>query len=403
LDILEQHLLSQLKTTFRQPIGVLKHPFFVPGGLFHDELWDWDSWLITKGVLGNGCGWDRSFMELFLEHAIGSWKNFFENQDESGAVPIMIKSEAGDYFKSLGRGMERNQAKPVFGQFAMEICRYTGDFSWVKLYFDRLLKFYDRWDSRYGSSCGLLIWGSDVAIGVDNDPTIYGRPEFSSASPLLNCLFYNDLLATAEIAIAIDRAPEACRLRERAEAVKEAVQKECWDAVDGFYYTVDILCGDHRTEYLPGLNRGMETTWRTLPLKVKMFSGFVPMWCGVASVKQAAILVEQHFRNAAEFDAPWGLRSLAMNEKMYDPVTNSANPSNWLGPVWIVAAYMVYEGLKRYGYCDDATQLADRIRTLLEKDIRETGTIHECYNPDTGEPNFNADFLSWNILVLLMS
>ena len=45
------------------------------------------------------------------------------------------------------------------------------------------------------SSTGLLVWGDDVAIGNDNDPTTFGRPFFSSANLLLNCLFHQDLTA----------------------------------------------------------------------------------------------------------------------------------------------------------------------------------------------------------------
>jgi putative isomerase len=133
-----------------------------------------------------------------------------------------------------------------------------------------------------------------------------------------------------------------------------------------------------------------------------MFTGFLPLWCGIASAEQARILVERHFRNEREFNAPWGLRSLAMSERMYAPATDSANPSNWLGPVWIVASYMVYEGLKRYNYSSDAALLAGKTRLLLEKDLLESGAMHECYDPDTGRPNFNTDFLSWNVLALLM-
>jgi putative isomerase len=87
---------------------------------------------------------------------------------------------------------------------------------------------------------------------------------------------------------------------------------------------------------------------------------------------------------------------------MYDPATDSANPSNWLGPVWIVASYMVYEALNRYGYHADAKSLADKTRKLLERDLEQTGTVHECYHPDTGTPNFNGGFLSWNLLAVLM-
>lgn len=403
LSPLEAYLCAQIPAILRPAKGFLKHPFIVPGGIFHDEQWDWDSFWVTKAVLGFRDRLDASLVRAFLGHAVGSWKNFFEHQSPLGAVPIMAKSDNPDFFDCAGRGgIEKNQAKPVFGQYALDICRATGDFAWVGPYFERLLRFYDRWFSHYGSGSGLLVWGSDVAIGVDNDPTAYGRPEFSSGNLLLNCLFYSDLMASSELAQALRRPADAAGLRAKAASLAQAIQTECWDPADGFFYSVDVHCADHRGRYLPGLRKGMALSWKTLPLKVKMFTGFLPLWCGLATDAQARSLVQRYLRNDAEFRSQWGLRSLARSERMYDPATDSANPSNWLGPVWIVANYMVYEGLRRYGYPDDARWLAERMHALLGQDLARTGTQHECYNADTGAPNFNGHFLSWNLLTLLM-
>jgi len=400
---LQKYIHGKIESILRLPRGLLKHPFLVPGGIFHDELWDWDSFWITKGILGAGPAVEEDLRRRFMEHAKGSWLNFFEHQAEDGSVSIMIKSDNADFFGSLAKGAEdRNQAKPVFGQFALEISRAANDFTWMEPNFDGLLRFYTRWISKYLSPCGLLVWGNDVAIGVDNDPATYARPSFSSANLLPNCLFYADLLAAAELADGLGRQPDAQQLRADAEVLKKTIQRECWDRVDGFFYSVDVSCHDHRDRYLPGLKKGMPLSWKTLPLKIKMFTGFLPLWCGIASEDQAAILVQKHLRDEAEFLAPWGLRSLAANEPMYEPETDSANPSNWLGPVWIVASYMVFEGLKRYGYEADAYLLGSKTRLLLERDLQESGAMHECYHPDTGQPNFNRDFLSWNVLALLM-
>jgi putative isomerase len=209
-------------------------------------------------------------------------------------------------------------------------------------------------------------------------------------------------MAAQEVAKRLGRAADVQALQQWADQVGGAIQRECWDESDGFFYTVDVQSADHRKKYLPLLTRGMDMSWKTLPLKVQVFTGFLPMWCGIASPEQAHILVERHLRNSEEFQSRYGIRSLSQREKMYDPATNSANPSNWLGPIWIVANYMVYEALHRYGYHTDASELAKKTRSLLELDLQNTGTIHECYHPDTGAPNFNAGFLSWNILAMLM-
>jgi putative isomerase len=38
----------------------------------------------------------------------------------------------------------------------------------------------------------------------------------------------------------------------------------------------------------------------------------------------------------------------------------------------------------------------------LTGDIRQSGTMHEYYHPETGLPIHNPDFLNWNLLVLTM-
>ncbi len=82
---------------------------------------------------------------------------------------------------------------------------------------------------------------------------------------------------------------------------------------------------------------------------------------------------------------------------MYNPGANSANPRNWLGLIWNVANHMVYEARG-----SETMAFTPMPRTLLENDLSATGTLHECYHPDSGEPKFNAGFMSWNLLGLLM-
>src|SRR5690606_2351263 len=118
--------------------------------------------------------------------------------------------------------------------------------------------------------------------------------------------------------------------------------------------------------------------------------------------KQAERLVERHLMNSESFLATHGMRSLSRLEKMYDPDSETANPSNWLGPIWTVANFMIYEGLLKYGFEKEAEILSRKVRDLLHEDLVLTSTLHECYCPETGKPNFNGDFISWNTLVLLM-
>jgi putative isomerase len=88
---------------------------------------------------------------------------------------------------------------------------------------------------------------------------------------------------------------------------------------------------------------------------------------------------------------------------MYAPEVESNNPSNWLGPVWLINNYIAYSGLKNYGFHSLADELAQRSIALLESDLRSSGTLHENYHPDTGRPNRNSGFVSWNALAIEMA
>lgn len=402
-DGLAGYFRSALCGLYRQPNGFLRYPYLAAGEPYDHQLWDWDSFWMCKGGLA-------LFRQMpdeharFLIYAEGCWTNLIESQADNGKIPILILPDKRDVFGcTTDSTHERNQAKPVLCQFALELAQGKNDFQWLESYVPRLIRFLDSWWMYYRSPCGLLTWGGDAAIGVDNEPSVYGRPAFSAASVLLNCLYYQDLLAMVRIGRALNREAEVSDLQDRAEEIASSVQRECWDPQDAFFYTADVQCKDARARHIPAdIGRGMDMSWQTLPLKIKSFTGFLPMWCGLATGDQARRMVERHLRNSPDFDAPYGIPTLAKCEKMYAPGINSSNPSNWLGPIWIIANYLVYAGLRNFGFHEEAGRLASKTRCLLQQDLMATGTLHEHYHPDTGAPNFNAGFIDWNILAHLM-
>ena len=115
----------------------------------------------------------------------------------------------------------------------------------------------------------------------------------------------------------------------------------------------------------------------------------------------AALLLEFYCGESVSFLA-YGLTTLSKDEKMFDlSVTN--NPSNWLGPIWLVANYVVFRGLLNYGYRMEAEIMYKRTMRLLGEDLEKTGCLHEYYNPFNGEPVMNGGFINWNILALNMA
>ena len=146
---------------------------------------------------------------------------------------------------------------------------------------------------------------------------------------------------------------------------------------------------------------GLGVFWKSLPIKVRTWPGFLPLLTGVATREQAVRLAA-HADDAATFHAPWGIMSLARDEKMFN-LDASLNPSNWLGGVWIVTSYIVFRGLLNYGFTEQARGLCDATLRLLGDDLARTGTLHEYYNPFNGQPITNPGFLNWNMLAINMA
>ena len=386
--------------------GALMHPSIaptLPGKQYSTSLWDWDTLWTARGLFQVAHATkNEDFRTQICRHAQGSLRNFLHYQSPEGRIPIMIGVKESDLFGSVdGSRAVANQAKPVFGQLALLVADECGDAQWLAEDFDRLLRFYASWRVKNFSRTGLYVWSNDVAIGDDNDPTTFGRPDYSSANLLLNCLFYSDLKAAAELAQRLGRKADGVRLAAEAQALGEAMQTLCWDPRDRFYYTVDVQCVDRRAEWIPAVPRGMAMQWHVLPLRIQMFTGFLPMWCGLATKAQAEDLVRLHYANPETFHGAYGVRSLSALETMYS-MAFSSNPSNWLGPVWILVNYLVWKGLAAYGYTAEAQELRTATVRMLAADLQRRGSLNEYYHPDTGASLSHTGFLDWNLLVVEM-
>lgn len=406
-DELVAYFKGVVPQLLRPAEGLLYYPSIspsLPGKAYSTDLWDWDTYWTARGLFRLARLTDNKDLHRDVaEHARGSLLNFLDHQSPEGRIPIMMRADDADPFGCLHNQAPNpnNQAKPVMGQLALLIADELGETTWLTSRFEQLLDFFDSWTLGNQTELGLLVWGDDVAIGNDNDPSTFGRPFFSSANLMLNCLYYQDLWAAAELAYRLNRTSDAERLTRQANELKARVQEYCWDGRDHFYYTVDVQCVDRRAELIPNVPRGMPMSWKCLPLRIQVFTGFLPVWCGLASHEHANEIVQLHYLNTDKFRAAAGVRSLSSQESMHSLVFSS-NPSNWLGPVWIIVNYLVWKAFKRYGFEEAAVNLAKKTIRILSADLSTSGSLNEYYHPDTGAPLSNPGFIDWNMLVLEM-
>ena len=181
------------------------------------------------------------------------------------------------------------------------------------------------------------------------------------------------------------------------ENLKKSVQEHCYDEKDGMYYSVDLNLLPITDKW----HQGAPRHWDSLIQRIGCWSGFLAMWSGIATQEQAERMVKENLLDEKAFWAPFGVRTLSKYEKMY-VVKPSGNPSCWLGPIWGISNYMVFRGLIRYGFWDEAKELAEKTVFLLEQDLQQTGELHEYYDPESGKPMINPGFQNWNLLSLNM-
>lgn len=411
--LIKEHVYSDYKLMFKQPTGIaLKYPYITPGSRqYAAVLWDWDSWLSNVALrqILNDIGSEADKTEA-LTYEQGCVLNYLAyTSPDDGYMPMVVDAETDPDRIKPADIYSTNMHKPCLAQHAAFLIRENGgEAEWIRQGFVRMQAFIRNYHEHHRhKATGLYYWQDDLAIGVDNDPSTFFRPNGSSASIYLNCLMYKELLAMAYIADRLALADEAARYNDMAAVLKKAVQEHCWDEKDGMYYSVDInlLPYTGEPEYIFGkpfvLHEGAPRDYPCLIQRLGCWSGFMALWAGIATEQQAERMVKENLMDERTFCAPYGVRTLSKLEKMYN-MRPTHNPSNWQGPIWGVSNYMVFRGLVDYGFKKEARTMAQKTVALYGSDLKKEGALHEYYNPDTGEPIINKGFQNWNYLVLNM-
>jgi hypothetical protein len=105
-------------------------------------------------------------------------------------------------------------------------------------------------------------------------------------------------------------------------------------------------------------------------------------------------LVEEHLLNESEFLAPVAPPSVAVGERGYEPGGGHGPIRRyWRGPTWVNSAWMVWLGMRRLGYEQEAQRLADGVIGAVARE-----GLREYYDPRSGKGLGAKDF-AWSALV----
>lgn len=397
LTSLRKYISSLSESLTSLAWGNFKHPSIVVRGgrCYPGQLWDWGNWannIALRQILT-----DEGKADELYAYERGSVENFLNEQRPDGSIDIVIAS-APEFDLSKSHP-HRNVHKPVLAQHVAFITKYTKDVEWLKSIFPKLDRFISYYENNAKHESGLFYFFDDFAIGVDNDPCTFYRPDNSSASIYLNSLMYVELGAMSHIAELIGDERKRTYYAARQSELKDAINEHCYDEKDGMYYSCDINLRPIDPSVL--LHSGAPRHYSTLIQRLGTWSCFLPLWAGIPTKDQAERIVKENLLDKNAFWAPYGVRTLSKYEKMYR-IVGTCNPSSWQGGVWILSNYFVYKGLLRYGYTDEGKELAKRTVELLAKDYSQSSAFHEYYHPETGDGVFHKGFTSWNTLAANM-
>ena len=364
------------KEVVRQPQGFIKYPYLTPAG-FYSQLWDWDAFFMANHFISKG---EPEYMK--------SWVlTFAQGIDEDGYVAgCMTKDGPRNVYSG------RFAMKPFLSQGAYHYSKATGDWEWLRPVYDDLNKVLEyRRQTQRDSISGLYFWEIAMQSGADNNPALnYFKGDTRSfLSTDASAFQYGELLAQAAIAARLGYKEDAEKLRLEAAEVKDALNNICWSDKDGCYYNVD---------------RETRTQYRRVG-----YSTFVPLMYKMAPEENGKKMIEKYLLSEEHMRSPFGFTSLSRSDVDYNNKNIIVPFSNWQGPVWGICNYVYSIGLHHYGYDKEVAWMADKVGSLMAKDLDEYGTMHETYHAETGEPlapsNFkyrNPDgsiqgFVSWNL------
>ncbi len=353
-------------------------PYFT--GYAYRTLYDWDQYFesIVQVYMGWPSDYIRNGVTIFLDH-----------QRESGLISRSVPSN--EYH-------DPEHVKPFLSQMALLVIDNYGERDWILSdhYFGRLRRYLDYWlEDMDGNGNGLSEWMSSPHTGMDNQHERAGfwRDRLSEGVDL-NCYLVRECRAFAQLADLHGRASLAEVYRGHADALAERIRTVMWDDEDGFFYDGNARAGEQPFSRHAGWASAMNNRQGAdSRIRVKTVAGFAPLWARVATPEQARRLVYDHLLNAAEFWSAYPVPAMARSERWYSRDFHPADLGcDWRAKTWIPTNYMLYHGLRWYGYRELASVLAHQTVNLVHR----AGNC-EYYDAETGGGCGLDPFWGWSL------
>lgn len=391
----------------------LENPYVVPGGRFN-EMYGWDSYFIIRGLLRDGrVELARGMVENFffeIEHygaVLNANRTYYLTRSQppflssmvqavyeaeksaghpdtawlakaahyiardyamwthaphlagstglsrycdlgEGPVPEGLHDESG-YYRDVAAYVVRQGGKSAYltegsnapgsSGFSLQVCENHPTLSANNR---TVVKRLDLSQEAYKGDRSMRESGFDVSFRFGP----FSLETDHYAPVCLNSLLYKTERDMEEISTLLGDGAAANLWRQRADQRSETLRKLMWDAGRGLFFDFNERSGKRSTyEYA--------TT-------------FYPLWAGLATAQEAQAIAS----NLHLFEHAGGL---AMSRR--DTGAQWDYPYGW-APIQLLAV----EGLRKYGYDEDANRIAYKFLAMVLKNFIREGTIREKYN-----------------------
>jgi putative isomerase len=228
------------------------------------------------------------------------------------------------------------------------------------------------------------IFAARNETGMDNSAT-HDEAAYEAATRSLstidlglNCALALDVEMLAKMAVLLGKKEDAEEFAANAAGSRRLISKELWDD------NRKIFANRQRKG---GFVRSLSPT------------SFYPLSCGAATDEQARHLLA-HLQDEKTFAGLYGLPNATRDDPAF------AENVYWRGRIWPNVNYVVWLGLRRYGFFQQAGELAAMSYALFMKSWQTDRIAAENFSAVTGEAMDQGDtdpFYIWGALLPMMA
>jgi neutral trehalase len=387
-------------TVLYQPGG---HRLYTPAGrgwIFPKPGGGRDDWTIFE--------WDSflNALELSVEStklALDAVEAVLSTQYPNGNIPN---------WRGRWSGTPDRSEPPVGAYVVLKLFQKTGDLSLLRSAYPRLRAWHDFWTARKpggslrrdGNGDGLLEWGSDVELVAKDVPTWeknapgkmraawesgqddlpnWDEAPFSETSGTLmmncldlNCLYALDSWCLSQIASLLGLDRDAEEYVASYEKLKALINAELWNEKEGFYF---------------------DRYWDGRFSIHKAASAFFPLIARIPDAQRAQRMLKQ-LLDPKEFWGDYVVPSISRD----DPAFKPENQQYWRGTIWPSTNYLIYQGLKAYGFDAVASEFAKKSSEMFLRTWTNFQLCPENFDSLTGEAG-GQRYQSWGPLFALVA